>query len=281
MMENLWTELGINVIHTLEDYLIYASAAFVLFYIILRKVLSNRKIQQKFPKWKDYRRDFIFSMITVAIFATIALVVFDILFEYTNMYKDISDRSTAYYIFSYVGMFFIHDTYFYWVHRLMHHPRLYRSVHLVHHKSTNPSPWTAYAFHPLEAVLEAGIIPVIAFTLPVHREALGWFFLFQVIYNVYGHLGYELYPKNFHKTWIGRYVNTSVAHNVHHKYFTGNYGLYTLIWDRLMGTINRNYDRVYEETTERSGASSSPQSRAEYKIPAAPVGASPPDLIDL
>ena len=95
------------------------------------------------------------------------------------------------------------------------------------------------------------MIPVIAFTLPVHREALGWFFLFQFIYNVYGHLGYELFPKNFNKTWIGRYVNTSVAHNVHHKYFRGNYGLYTLIWDRMMGTMNSNYDRVYKETTTR------------------------------
>jgi len=152
-------------------------------------------------------------------------------------------------------MFVIHDTYFYWIHRLMHLPAFYRTVHLIHHKSTNPSPWTAYAFHPLEAVLEAGIIPVIAFTLPVHIEALGWFFLFQFIYNVYGHLGYELYPKKFNLAWIGRYVNTTVAHNVHHKHFTGNYGLNTLVWNRLMGTVNKNYDQVYKETTERKTTS--------------------------
>jgi sterol desaturase/sphingolipid hydroxylase (fatty acid hydroxylase superfamily) len=162
-------------------------------------------------------------------------------------------------------MFIIHDTYFYWVHRLMHHPKLYRRVHLIHHKSTNPSPWTAYAFHPLEAVLEAGIIPVIAFTLPVQRDALVWFFLFQIIYNVYGHLGYELYPKNFHKTWIGRYVNTSVAHNLHHKHFTGNFGLYTLVWDRLMGTMNPRYDETYEAVTQRT---SKPEHAAEEPLPA-------------
>ena len=147
-------------------------------------------------------------------------------------------------------MLFLHDTYFYWMHRAMHHPTLYKHVHLVHHKSTNPSPWTAYAFHPLEAFLEVMILPLIAFTFPVHAPAIGLFFLFQIAYNVYGHLGFELYPKGFHKHWLGRWVNTSVAHNLHHKKFHGNFGLYFLFWDRLMGTMREDYDTTYEETTE-------------------------------
>lgn len=238
-----------HVWESLFDYVVYAGIAFLLFYVGLAGLLSRRKIQRSFPKLADYRRDIGYSLLTIAIFASVALLVFDVLLPYTNLYAEPDKYGWGYYVFSYVWMFLLHDTYFYWMHRLMHHPKFYRRVHLIHHKSTNPTPWTAYAFHPLEAVLEAGIIPLIAFTLPVHREALGWFFLFQIVYNVYGHLGYELYPKGFHKTWIGRYVNTSVAHNMHHKYFTGNYGLYTLIWDRLLGTMNKKYDRVYEETT--------------------------------
>lgn len=240
-----------HVVGSLQDYLLYASIAFILFYVLLKGVLSHRKIQERFPKMKDYRRDFLYSMLTISIFAIVSLLVFDVYYEHTRLYDNISDRSIGYYIGMYVVMFFIHDTYFYWIHRLMHLPRLYRRIHLVHHKSTNPSPWTAYAFHPLEAVLEVGILPLLAFTLPIHREALGWFFLFQIMYNIYGHLGYELYPRNFHKTWIGRYVNTSVAHNIHHHKFTGNFGLYTIIWDRLLGTVHKDYDRIYEATTER------------------------------
>jgi len=251
-LNEFWSYWLENVGSSLQDYLVYAGIAFLIFYVLFAGFFHNRKIQKKFPKFKDYRRDFIYSLITITIFAIIAMLVFDIYYEYTNMYVDISDKGMTYYVLAYLGMFFIHDTYFYWIHRLMHQPALYRMIHLVHHRSTNPSPWTAYAFHPFEAVLEAGIIPVIAFTLPVHKAALGWFFLFPFIYNVYGHLGYELYPKNFHRTWIGRYVNTSVAHNVHHKYFTGNYGLYTLIWDRLLGTVNKNYERVYDETTGKN-----------------------------
>ena len=78
------------------------------------------------------------------------------------------------------------------------------------------------------------------------------FFLMMIVYNVYGHLGYELYPKGFHKTRIGRWINTSVNHNQHHQYFTGNYGLYFLFWDRMLGTIRSDYDGRFDEATQRS-----------------------------
>lgn len=233
----------------LVRYLIFASTTFLLFYILFRKQLWFRKIQKKLPKIKDYKRDFGYSILSVTIFATVSLIVFYYLKPYTNIYYNFNEYSNLYYALSWVWIFFLHDTYFYWIHRWMHRPKWYRKVHLIHHKSTNPSPWTAYAFHPFEAFLEALIAPLIAFTLPVHISSIGLFFLFQIAYNVYGHLGFELYPKGFHKTWIGKWINTSVAHNLHHKKFHGNYGLYFLFWDRIMGTLREDYDISFEETT--------------------------------
>lgn len=245
---DFWLRSGSKI---LGRYLTFASAAFIIFYIILKKPLWFRKIQKKMPKLTDYGRDFMWSVITVSIFACVGYLVFDTFRPYTNIYYDIDKYGWTYYIFSYVWMFFLHDAWFYWAHRAMHHPFLFKHVHLIHHKSTNPSPWTAYAFHPFEAVVEVMILPLIAFSLPIHGLAIGMFFLFQIIYNVYGHLGFELYPKGFHKTWIGKWVNTSVAHNLHHKRFKGNYGLYTLIWDRMMGTLRNEYDEVFETTTTK------------------------------
>jgi sterol desaturase/sphingolipid hydroxylase (fatty acid hydroxylase superfamily) len=46
-------------------------------------------------------------------------------------------------------------------------------------------------------------------------------------------------------------MNTSIAHNMHHRYFKGNYGLYFLVWDRLIGTLNENYDKAFEEIGAR------------------------------
>lgn len=238
----------------ISRYFIFAGSLFFLFYVVLKKPMWFRKVQKKMPKMTDYGRDIFYSLISVTIFATMGLTVFYFLRDYTNVYTNFSDYSVGYYIFSWVWMLLIHDAYFYWMHRMMHQPKLYKHIHLVHHKSTNPSPWTAYAFHPLEAFLEVLILPIIAFTLPIHLPAIGLFFLFQIAYNVYGHLGFELYPKNFHKTWIGKWVNTSVAHNLHHKKFHGNFGLYFLFWDRMMGTMREDYDETYEQTTNPSMA---------------------------
>lgn len=227
-------------------YLIATTLAFSVFYIFFRNFFKGRKIQKAFPKRTDYWRDFMYSAISIIIFTGFAFLTFRVLAPYSRLYYDFSEYSTFYYAFTFVVLFFFHDAYFYWIHRLMHWPVLFRSVHLVHHKSTNPSPWTAYAFHPFEAMLEAAIIPLMTFIVPVHVSVIGLLMLFQIFYNVYGHLGYELFPRRFHKTWIGRYVNTSVAHNQHHGKFHGNYGLYTLIWDRWFGTLRSDYDQSYE-----------------------------------
>ncbi|MEY4646336.1 MAG: Delta(7)-sterol 5(6)-desaturase, partial [Bacteroidota bacterium] len=94
--------------------------------------------------------------------------------------------------------------------------------------------------------LENGIILIFYFSIPMHVTHVPIFFLFSIIYNIYGHLGWELYPKGFSRTAIGRWVNTSVAHNQHHKYFKGNYGLYLLFWDRVMGTLREDYDQAFD-----------------------------------
>ena len=230
-------------------YLLAAGLAFLLFYVIFKRRFLIKRIQKNFPAAADYRRDLLYSLLTVFFFTIIALLTFFVLKPYTLLYDSLSDKSVWYWLLTVVTMFLIHDFYLYWAHRLMHHPKLFKAVHKVHHLSTNPSPWTAYAFHPLEAFIEAAIILILAFTVPTHAFIIMLFMIFQIIYNVYGHLGYELFPKGFHKTMIGRYVNTSVAHNQHHARFHGNYGLYTLIWDRLFGTVRDDYDQSFEQAT--------------------------------
>jgi sterol desaturase/sphingolipid hydroxylase (fatty acid hydroxylase superfamily) len=243
---DFWLRVSRNI--TVRYFLI-AGLAYFVFYFLLKNQFINRKIQNKYPQWGHMKLEIFFSLQTVLIFATVATLVFNVLGPYTHFYAQINDKGWLYYVATFPLMFVIHDTYFYWMHRTIHHPKLYRLIHERHHKSLNPTPWSSYSFHLIESFLEAGIIFLIAFTLPVHRSALALFLLMQFVYNVYGHLGYELYPKGFHKTWIGRWVNTSVAHNMHHKYFKGNYGLYFLFWDRAMGTLHPHYDKEFERVT--------------------------------
>ena len=234
-------------------YYVLAGLAFLIFYRWLRPRIAFKKIQLRFPGTTDYQREILYSTFTILLFALIPLfLVFNpVVKPYTQLYPNIADRGWGYYLLIYPLMFLIHDTYFYWAHRLMHHPRLFKIFHLVHHKSTNPSPWAAYAFHPLEAIVELGIFVLFLFMFPMHKTHLIIFFLLSIIYNIYGHLGWELYPSGFHKTFIGKWINTSVCHNQHHKHFTGNYGLYFLFWDRWMGTLREDYGEFYEEVKSR------------------------------
>ena len=180
-------------------YFIVAGLSFLLFYVIFKSTLTQKKIQERFPAAKDYLREIFYSIITILIFGIVPVVFIfnESVSKYTLLYKDIAAMGWVYYFSVFPVMLFMHDTYFYWIHRLMHNKVLFKWFHLVHHRSTNPSPWAAYAFHPLEAILEAGILVVFLFTLPMHRTNFAIFFLFMIVYNVYGHLGWELYPKKF------------------------------------------------------------------------------------
>ena len=234
-------------------YFLIAGIAFSLYYLVFRNRLLYKKIQTRFPGNTDYLREMAYSVLTICIFAFVSLTLFTnpTIAPHTTRYLDINQYGWPYYILAYPLMFIMHDTYFYFTHRLMHHKRLFKWFHLVHHQSVNPSPWAAYAFHPLEAVVEVGIVVIFLFTIPIHKTHLMIFFLMMIVYNVYGHLGYELYPKGFSRGRIGRWINTSINHNQHHQYFKGNYGLYFLFWDRVFGTVREDYDAKFEEVKTR------------------------------
>ncbi len=235
-------------------YLLLASIAFLVYYVIKRKTWSWKKIQLKFPEGNDLRREFLFSISTSVIFATLGyLFFFGPMARYTQVYTDIQKFGLPYLFLTVLLTLLVHDTYFYWMHRAMHHPVLFGMIHKVHHLSTNPSPWAAMAFHPLEAVLEFAIIAIVPFLYPIHPLAIGLFLLLMMVYNVYGHLGYELYPKGFAGSRLGKWINTSVNHNQHHQFFNGNYGLYFLWWDRWMGTIRTDYEEQFDSVKRRPG----------------------------
>jgi len=234
-------------------YIIIGGLAFLFFYVIFRKRKLFAKIQQRWPSGSDYRREISYSFITFLIFAITPLVLSNASIKpYTSIYTDIHKHGMLYFWLVFPLMLIVHDAYFYWAHRLMHHPKLFSFFHVVHHKSTNPSPWASFAFQPTEAFIESAIIYIFAFSFPVHFIHLFSFLIFMTLYNVYGHLGFELFPAGFNKNRFFKWFNTSVNHNMHHQYFKGNYGLYFTWWDRLMNTLHKDYDTRFDEVTRET-----------------------------
>jgi Delta7-sterol 5-desaturase len=248
-----WQKFTWLLLDNADKYFLIAAPAFLIFYVLLKKKIVHQKIQPKFPKSKDYWREIFFSTLSIIIFSVPPLLMLysNRIRPHTTFYSDPMDYGPTYLLLAFPIMIILHDAYFYWIHRLMHHPLLFRWFHLVHHKSSNPSPWAAYAFHPLEAILESLIFVIFLFTIPVNSIHLSLFFVFSLVYNVYGHLGFELYPKGFSRHWLGKWINTSVCHNQHHQYFRGNYGLYFTFWDRMMGTLRKDYDQAFDEVKNK------------------------------
>jgi sterol desaturase/sphingolipid hydroxylase (fatty acid hydroxylase superfamily) len=235
-------------------YVLFAGLAYLIFYIIKRKDWLFMKIQQKFPEKKQVYTEITYSFITFMVFASMVVAIrYVSTHHYLNLkiYRNLSDHSVLYYVLTTVFIIFFHDTYFYWAHRLMHHPLFYERVHKVHHLSKDPTPWAAFSFHPFEAILEIGFVPVLIFTIPLHFTSLLILSIWMILFNVMGHLGYETFPKSFIRIPVFRWLNTSTNHNMHHKYVKCNYGLYFNIWDYIMNTNHKKYYDTFDEVTTR------------------------------
>lgn len=241
-----------STLSVLIRYGIMAGLAFGLFYKLWRSEYWQRKIQQKLPQQHQIWNEILHSLLTAIVFAFIGLgIYFQKEAGYTQIYTDVSQFGWGYLLLSVIVLIFIHDAYFYWLHRLMHHPRLFQWVHRVHHQSFNPTPWASLSFHPLEAILEVAIVPVVLVFIPMHPIALLLFSFWSLSWNVIGHLGFELFPKGFVHHPIFKWLNTSTHHNMHHHRSGCNYGLYFNFWDTWMGTNHKNYKDVFDQITNR------------------------------
>lgn len=260
---NYWTPLVINLIR----YFIMAGVPFLIFYKFFPDFFSRNKIQSRLAQQKDFIREIIHSLQTTLVIVAVGILILKTpLREFTLVYHSLFDYPLWWIPVSLLLTLFLHDTYFYWVHRLIHEPWLYRKVHLVHHQSVNPSPWTSYSFHFYESFLEALIAPIILCLIPLHPLSLILFTTISFGFNVYGHLGYEIAPKWFRNSLLFEIMNTSTHHNIHHAQCKGNYGLYFRVWDRLMGTENPTYIEAYDKIQNRRFGLSDSQKRSTHEV---------------
>jgi sterol desaturase/sphingolipid hydroxylase (fatty acid hydroxylase superfamily) len=147
---------------------------------------------------------------------------------------------------------FWRDIHFYFVHRLIHWGPLYRWAHSVHHRNTNPGPWSGLSMHPIEHLLYFSSV-LIHFVVPSHPVH----FLFNseqtgAFAPATGHHGFEkpLAEKTL--------PSGSYFHYVHHRIFTVNFGGEELPLDRWFGT----YRRYLSGDAETKPAAAAPQGAA-------------------
>ncbi len=204
-------------------------------------LLNKREHQQK-------KREIFNSLITSIIFGFFSIILF-YLFQHnhTLIYQDLSQYGYWYLPVSLILSMLIHETYYYWLHRIMHHRKIYRIIHKTHHDSIRTSSWTSFSFHPIESFLQVFIFLPIILIVPLHPYMILIQLILMSLSSLVNHCNIELYPKNFSTHALGKWLIGATHHSLHHKNYLTNFGLNFTFWDKVCSTEDKNYLNLFKE----------------------------------
>ncbi len=148
-----------------------------------------------------------------------------------------------------VPLFFVislvlHDTWFYWGHRILHTKAFYR-FHKPHHMTITPTVWSNDAGSSVDTLFAHSYYALVLFVLPMPPLVFLAHRVFDQVSAAIGHCGFEHFASpTARKPWP---LLCTLYHDQHHQYFVYNYANYFSFWDRLCGTIHPTYDtRVHD-----------------------------------
>jgi len=204
--------------------------------------LISNKINPAVASPAQLKWEFKYSLLSFPVYLlSTVFTVWACKLGYMAIYRDPLQFGTFYLVFSFFVLVAFHETYFYFIHRFMHLPLIFSSIHRVHHLSRNPTLWTSYSFHPIEALLQVGFVPIVVFMVPLYPPVLYFYLFLNFLSTIHGHFGYEHYRKGFTERRFLGWINTPTAHNLHHSDYGSHFGLSTLFWDRVCGTCEKGY----------------------------------------
>jgi len=134
-----------------------------------------------------------------------------------------------------VAFMAIEDTIFYWSHRTLHHPRIYKYVHKQHHEYQDAVIGISAEYaHWLEFII-GNAIPFTAGPILFGCHAIVWvvWALVRIGETLDSHSGYDVPWSPFR---LIPFSGSSGHHDFHHSHVVGNYGTFFLWWDALCGT---------------------------------------------
>ena len=135
---------------------------------------------------------------------------------------------------------------FYWIHRLIHYPWLFKNVHYLHHRNINVGPWSGISMHPIEHVLYYSSI-IIHLVLPSHPIHVIFHMFALNLGAVLSHAGFDkLVIKDKEAAKAG-----SFFHQLHHRYFNCNYGSEEMPLDKWFGSFHDGTSKATKRIRER------------------------------
>jgi lathosterol oxidase len=150
---------------------------------------------------------------------------------YSKLYDSVEEYGWFYFVASIPVYLLFTDYSIYWIHRVLHHPMFYKTVHKPHHKWIIPTPFASYAFHPVDGYLQSLPYHIFIFIFPLHRVLYLGLFVFVNFWTILIHDSDMItgHP-------LEHVINGPAHHTLHHLYFTVNYGQYFTWADRVGGS---------------------------------------------
>ncbi|NBX07990.1 MAG: sterol desaturase family protein [Proteobacteria bacterium] len=141
---------------------------------------------------------------------------------------------------------FIHEVGFYFAHRFLHFPWLFRIAHYLHHRNNNPGPWSGLSMHPIEHIIYFSSA-LIFFIVPAHPIHIINLLSRLGLAPAQGHTGFDRVA-----TGDNASVDTSYyAHYLHHKYFEVNYADGMVPLDKWFGSFHDGTAEAHEAMKHR------------------------------
>lgn len=215
---------------------------YLFFSYLIELIVSKTKLTPIFNfkrKVNQKKKEIINSFFSSVLFG-IGMWGLYLLWSYEYLELASNNDSLIYHIGSVFIALFIHETYYYWLHRVMHIKKFYKYIHQGHHDSIRVSTWTAFSFDIFETILQVLAFYIIAFTIKLHIYSILFLLVFMSVSATINHLNYDLFPSFMHKIFPFNSLIGARHHALHHKEFKTNYGLYFTFWDKWMGTESKN-----------------------------------------
>ena len=141
---------------------------------------------------------------------------------------------------------FVHEVGFYFAHRFLHWPPLYRIAHKLHHRNTNPGPWSGLSMHPIEHVIYF-TSTLIFFVVPAHPIHMINLISRLGVAPAQGHTGFDRLVTGEETSVDASYY----AHYLHHKYFEVNYADGMVPLDKWFGSFHDGTPEAHEKMKQR------------------------------
>jgi sterol desaturase/sphingolipid hydroxylase (fatty acid hydroxylase superfamily) len=129
----------------------------------------------------------------------------------------------------------------YWLHRLAHTRVLYPLLHRYHHKFDRPRPLTLFALNPAENIAFGALWLAVLCIYQASWAGMMLYLILNVVFGTVGHLGVEPVPSRWAKLPLMSWIAGASFHTQHHQDKEHNFGFYTLVWDRLFGSVRPDY----------------------------------------